>query len=88
LTILLSRSSKEVILSAGSLGTAKILMRSGIGPKYQLEQLGLPVVKGVPRIGQGLRDYMFTPLVYTRKEGDTARAPFYGYQNVMDEALE
>ncbi|KAF5020737.1 hypothetical protein F66182_7239 [Fusarium sp. NRRL 66182] len=81
-------ASKEVVLSAGSLNTPHILMHSGIGPKDQLEQFGLPVVKDVPRVGQGLRDHMFTPLVYTRKEGDTARAPFYGDQKIMDEALE
>ncbi|KAM5349157.1 hypothetical protein ACJ41O_008980 [Fusarium nematophilum] len=81
-------ASKEVILSAGSLDTPKILMHSGIGPKDQLEKFNLPVVKDVPSIGQGLRDHMFCPLVYTRKEGDTDRAPFYGDQKVMDEALE
>ncbi|KAF4980332.1 hypothetical protein FZEAL_3649 [Fusarium zealandicum] len=81
-------ASKEVVLSAGSLDTPKILMHSGIGPKDQLEQFGLPVVKDVPSIGQGLRDHMFCPLVYTRKEGDTERAPFYGDQKAMDDALE
>ncbi|RTE80611.1 hypothetical protein BHE90_004884 [Fusarium euwallaceae] len=81
-------ASKEVILSAGSLDTPKILMHSGIGPKDQLEKFNLPVVKDVPRIGQGLRDHMFCPLVYTRKEGDTDRAPFYGDEKIMEEALE
>ncbi|KAK7433184.1 hypothetical protein QQZ08_000116 [Neonectria magnoliae] len=81
-------ATKEVILSAGSLENPKILMHSGIGPRKQLEEFGLPVVKDVPAIGQGLRDHMFCPLVYKRKEGDTARAPFYGDQKVMDVALE
>lgn len=63
-------------------------MHSGIGPKDQLEKFNLPVVKDVPRIGQGLRDHMFCPLVYTRKEGDTDRAPFYGDEKIMEEALE
>ncbi|KAM0417233.1 hypothetical protein ACHAPT_012744 [Fusarium lateritium] len=81
-------ASKEVILSAGSLDTPKILMHSGIGPKDQLEQFNLSVVKDVPRIGQGLRDHMFCPLVYSRKEGDTDRAPFYGDEKIMEEALE
>ncbi|WKT54215.1 hypothetical protein QSH57_004799 [Fusarium oxysporum f. sp. vasinfectum] len=63
-------------------------MRSGIGPKDQLKQSCLPIVKDVPGIGQGLRDHMFTPLVYTRKEVDTARAPFYGDPKAMDKALE
>ncbi|KAL9563838.1 hypothetical protein ACKAV7_012010 [Fusarium commune] len=81
-------ASKEVILSAGALNTPKILMHSGIGPRDQLESFGIPVVKHVPRIGQGLRDHIFTPLVYTRKEGATGRAPFYGDQKVMDEAFK
>lgn len=63
-------------------------MHSGIGPRLEMEKFGLPVVKDVPAIGQGLRDHMFCPLVYTRKEGDTARAPFYGDQAAMDAALE
>jgi choline dehydrogenase-like flavoprotein len=31
---------------------------------------------------------MFTPLVYTRKPGDTDRQEFYGDEKVMDEAME
>ncbi|KAL9567414.1 hypothetical protein ACKAV7_008364 [Fusarium commune] len=81
-------ASKEVILSAGALNTPKILMHSGIGPRDQLERFGIPVVKHVPRIGQGLRDHIFTPLVYTRKKGATGRAPFYGDKKVMAEALK
>ncbi|KAJ4016307.1 hypothetical protein NW752_003430 [Fusarium irregulare] len=81
-------ASKEVVLSAGALNTPSILMHSGIGPASQLSQFNIPVIKDVPRIGQGLRDHMFTPLVYTRKEGDTARKPFYGDQKAMDEALQ
>lgn len=63
-------------------------MHSGIGPKDQLDNFGLPTVKDVPAVGQGLRDHLFCPLVYTRKEGDTARGPFYGDQKTMDEAFE
>lgn len=81
-------ASKEVILSAGALDTPKILMLSGIGPKEQLERFGLPVVKDVAAVGQGLRDHMFTPIVYKRKPGDTERDIFYSDKKIMDEALE
>lgn len=63
-------------------------MHSGLGPRSELSKFNLPVHKDIPAIGQGLRDHMFCPLIYTRKEGDTARAPFYGDQKAMDTALE
>ncbi|KAL2168012.1 hypothetical protein VTG60DRAFT_547 [Thermothelomyces hinnuleus] len=81
-------ASKEVILTAGSLDTPRILMHSGIGPREQLEKYNIPVVHPCAAIGQGLRDHAFVPLVYTRKEGSTDRASFYGNQAAMDAALE
>jgi len=36
-----ARASKEIILSAGSIQSAKLMMLSGIGPKEHLEQLGV-----------------------------------------------
>jgi choline dehydrogenase-like flavoprotein len=81
-------ASKEVILSAGSLNNPQILMHSGIGPANQLKEFNLPVVLDVPAIGQGMRDHMFCPLAWTRTKGSTARAPFYGDDKVMSDALE
>lgn len=85
---LVDLANKEVVLSAGSLDDPKVLMHSGLGPREQLEKFQIPVVKDMPAVGQGLRDHMFCPLVYTRKDGDTERAPFYGSQEAMDKALE
>ncbi|KAJ9270431.1 CAZyme family AA3 [Paecilomyces variotii] len=81
-------ASKEVILSAGSLDSPKILMHSGIGPAKQLEKYKIPVVQPVEAIGKGLRDHTFSPLVYKRKEGTNDRHAFYGDQKAMDKALE
>lgn len=50
--------NKEVILSAGALGSAHILLRSGIGPKLQLEQAGVNVIQDLPGVGQNLQDHL------------------------------
>lgn len=48
----------EVILSAGSYGSAAILLRSGIGPADDLGALGIPVVSDLP-VGLRLQDHPF-----------------------------
>lgn len=48
---------KEIILSAGAIGSPQILMLSGIGPSKQLQDLGIPMVRNVPGVGQNLRDH-------------------------------
>ncbi|KAF5272025.1 hypothetical protein FQR65_LT05006 [Abscondita terminalis] len=51
------KATKEVILSAGSVNSAQILMNSGIGPKEHLDELGVPVVKNL-RVGENLQDHV------------------------------
>ena len=48
----------EVILSAGTYGSAAILLRSGIGPRQELARHGIPVVAELP-VGEGLVDHPF-----------------------------
>ena len=50
-------SARLVVLSAGALMSPAILMRSGIGPKAQLEQLGIDLVSDTPGVGQNLSDH-------------------------------
>jgi len=50
---------KEVILSAGSLNSAQLLMLSGIGPADHLTEMGIPVHCDLP-VGQNLQDHYGT----------------------------
>ncbi|XP_063241678.1 glucose dehydrogenase [FAD, quinone]-like [Bacillus rossius redtenbacheri] len=49
-------ASKEVILSAGSIGSPQILQLSGIGPTEVLTPLGINVVANLP-VGKSLQDH-------------------------------
>ncbi len=47
----------EIILSAGVIGSAHILLLSGVGPADQISAVGLPVVHELPGVGQSMRDH-------------------------------
>lgn len=49
--------TKEVVLSAGTVGSAQLLMVSGIGPRQHLQALGIRVLRDLP-VGQNLQDHM------------------------------
>jgi len=55
---------REVIVSAGALESAKLLMLSGVGPAEHLRALGLPVVADRPSIGAGLHDHPNVPVFF------------------------
>lgn len=50
------RARKEVIMSAGALNTPQLLMLSGIGPEWHLNDIGIPVLQDLP-VGENLQDH-------------------------------
>lgn len=52
------QANQEVILSASSLNSPKILMLSGIGPAAHLAEHGIDVVADRPGVGQNLQDHL------------------------------
>lgn len=49
-------ATKEVILSAGTIGTPTILLHSGIGDRNVLEHLGINSIVDLPDVGKNLTD--------------------------------
>ena len=59
---------REVIVTAGSIHTAKLLMLSGIGNADQLRKLGIAPVVNLKGVGQNLQDHvLISGVVYSYK---------------------
>ncbi|WP_432695000.1 GMC family oxidoreductase [Marinobacterium sp. YM272] len=56
---------KEIVLTAGSFQSPKLLMLSGIGPKDHLESFGIDVLVDAPSVGGNYQDHVGVPV--TRK---------------------
>ena len=66
-----ARATREIVLSAGAVGTPAILVRSGIGPAEQLQSLGIPVVAASADVGRQLRDHLASLLAKEAPGGGT-----------------
>lgn len=49
-------ASREIILAGGAFNSPQLLKLSGIGPRKELEQFGIPVVVDLPGVGENLQD--------------------------------
>lgn len=59
-----ARADREVVLSAGAVGTPKLLMLSGIGPAHHLREHGIYVRTDLPGVGTGLQDHPLSGVTY------------------------
>jgi len=55
---------REVVLSAGAVGSPAILQRSGVGPAPLLQSLGIAVQHELPGVGENLQDHLQIRSVY------------------------
>ena len=55
---------KEVVLSAGTVGSPQLLLLSGIGPKDELEATGVRCRLDLPEVGKHLKDHLQVALFF------------------------
>jgi choline dehydrogenase-like flavoprotein len=57
-------ASSEVILTAGAIGSPKLMMLSGIGPSQHLRDVGISVQHDLKGVGQNLHDHFSTDVTW------------------------
>jgi choline dehydrogenase-like flavoprotein len=72
-----ARARGEVILSAGAIGSAAILQRSGVGPSEWLAAAGVPVVLDKPGVGRNLQDHLQERAIYKVRGVQTLNTTYH-----------
>lgn len=71
---------REVVLCAGAVESAKLLMLSGIGPAAQLRRHGIEVLLDQPEVGRNFQDHPNVTMFYRgRREVDAKYPQLYGF---------
>lgn len=59
------------ICISGAINSPQILLNSGIGPKEDLEAVGVPVVHDLPGVGKNLHNHVAFGVGFTINDTDT-----------------
>ncbi|KAH0954706.1 hypothetical protein HN011_007305 [Eciton burchellii] len=62
---------KEVVVSGGAVNSPQILLNSGLGPREELNAVGVPVVRDLPGVGKNLHNHVAYTLTFTINDTDT-----------------
>ena len=83
-------AKKEIILSAGSIGSPQILMLSGIGSGEELQNLGINVIRDLDGVGKNLQDHLQARPIFktdlstiNTETGNYAKKALIGLQYVL-----
>ncbi len=55
----------EVVVCGGTIGSAQLLLLSGIGPAEHLRSYGIDVVADLPGVGENLHDHLLSPVIFS-----------------------
>lgn len=69
------KAKKEIILTAGAIGSPQLLMLSGIGPKAHLDKLGIDTISDL-RVGYNLVHHVGANLKYSILDNDLRSLDF------------
>lgn len=88
-------ASKEIIICGGAIQSPTILLRSGIGPKEHLDEVGIETLVNLPGVGSEMSDhtelevvYEFDPQKYVPKFLSTYYAAFGLLPSVTDPIIQ
>lgn len=59
---------REVLVCAGAIDSPRLLLHSGIGPKADLQKLGMPCQHDLPGVGENLHDHPESIIIWETKE--------------------
>ncbi|MFI9455188.1 GMC family oxidoreductase [Amycolatopsis sp. NPDC052450] len=80
------RAGKEVILAGGFVGSAQLLMLSGIGHAEHLKEHGIDVLADLP-VGDNLHDHMFHALTFRASSSKNRGTPPYFARGLVSELM-
>lgn len=81
------RATREVILSAGVVGSAQILMLSGVGPAKELSAHGIKAIEDLP-VGKNLHDHLFVPLTFLAPTAVHRGTAWHFFGGMIAEAIK
>jgi choline dehydrogenase-like flavoprotein len=68
-------ADKEVILTAGTINSPKLLMLSGVGEAKALHSFGINIVENLPGVGENLQDHVLVSGVVFKYKGKMPDRP-------------
>jgi choline dehydrogenase-like flavoprotein len=67
----LVRAEREVLLSAGAIGSPQLLLLSGVGPASELRAAGVEARHDLPGVGRNLQDHPFVTMIWEVSDQQT-----------------
>jgi len=74
---------REIVLSAGTLTSPRLLMLSGIGPGAHLSRMGIPVERDLPGVGANLQDHLYAHATFEVTPESSANAQLRGWRKYL-----